>query len=97
MSAPREGQWRRGLDVLNAGKTAKAPVLMAEAWIRTPSIEKIGMSRPNHEAGRSPAADSPCLGSGNTTKNWSTACIEHLSAAVETGHARCLLQLVAMC
>ena len=56
----------------HARKTAKAPVLMAEAWARTPSIARTGMPRPVCEAARSAAADSPYLGSGSATKHWFT-------------------------
>ena len=60
---------------LHARKTAKAPVLMADAWARTPSIARTGMHRPVCEAPRSAAADSPCLGGGSAAKTLVRPCI----------------------
>ena len=51
-----------GLYVLNARKTATAPMLMAEAWVQAHSIGRTGMHRPVYEVARSAATDSPCLG-----------------------------------
>jgi hypothetical protein len=65
---------RAGLDVLNARKTATAPMLMAEAWIQAHSIGRTGMRRPVYEAARSAAADSPCLGSGSVARTLVRAC-----------------------
>ena len=63
-----------GLDVLNARKTATAPMLMAEAWVQAHSIGRTGMRRPVYEAARSAAADSPCLGSGSVARTLVRAC-----------------------
>ena len=63
-----------GLDVLNARKTATAPMLMAEAWVQAHSIGRTGMRRPVYEAARSAAADSPCLGSGSAARTLVRAC-----------------------
>ena len=43
-------------------KTATAAVLVAELWVRTPSIGRTGMSIPVDEVARSAAPNSPCLG-----------------------------------
>jgi hypothetical protein len=85
------------LGVLNARKTATAPVLMAEAWVRTHSIGRTGMPRPVCEAARSAAADSPCLGCGSATRTLVRACIGRLSVVAGTAHARWLRQLGAVC
>ena len=81
----------------HARKTAKAPVLMAEAWARTPSIARTGMPRPVCEAARSAAANSPYLGSGSATKTLVHACIGRLSVVAGTARARWMWQLAAVC
>jgi hypothetical protein len=81
----------------HARKTAKAPVLMAEAWARTPSITRTGMSRPVCEAARSAAADSPCLGSGSATKTLAHACIGRLSVVAGTARARWCSPFAVVC
>ena len=81
----------------HARKTAKAPVLMAEAWSRTPSIGRTGMLRPVCEAARSAAAGSPCLGSGKATKILVQPCIGGLSVAAGTARARWVWQLATVC
>ena len=81
----------------HARKTAKAPVLMAEAWARTPSIARTGMPRPVCEVARSAAADSPCLGSGRATKTLAHARIRRLSVVAGTARARWMWQLAAVC
>ena len=86
-----------GLGVLNARKTAKARVLGAEAWARTPSIERTGVSRPVCEAARSAAADSACLGSGSATRTL----VHHVRRTALRGgwdgRSRCLWQAVVVC
>ena len=81
----------------HARKTAKAPVLMAEAWARTPSIGRTGMPRPGCEAGRSAAAESLCLGSGSAAKTLVHARIGRLSVVAGTVRARWLRQLTTGC
>ena len=81
----------------HARKTAKAPALMAEAWVRTPSITRTGMPRPVCEAARSAAADSPCLGSGSATKTLAHACIGRLYVVAGAARARWMWQLAAVC
>ena len=81
----------------HARKTAEAPVLMAEAWARTPSIARTGMPRPVCEAARSAAANSPYLGSGSATKTLVHACIGRLSVVAGTARARWMWQLAAVC
>ena len=81
----------------HARKTAKAPVLMAEAWARTPSITRTGMSRPVCEAARSAAADSPCLGSGSATKTLAHARIGRLSVVAGTARARWRSPFAVVC
>ena len=94
---PRRRAIRRRRRGRHARKTAKAPVLMAEAWARTPSIARTGMPIPVCEAARSAAADSPCLGSGSATKTLAHACIGRLSVVAGTARARWLRQLAAAC
>ena len=93
------GSWstRTVLRGLHARKTAKAPALMAEAWVRAPSIGRTGMPRPVCGAVRSATADSPRLGSGSATKTPVHACIGRLSVVAGTARARWLRQLAAVC
>ena len=65
-SDPRPARRRR--QGRHARETAKAPVLMVEAWARTPSIGRTGMLRPVCEVARSAPADAACLGSGSATR-----------------------------
>ena len=81
----------------HARKTAKAPVLMAEAWVRTPSIGRTGMPRPVCEATKAAAADSACLGSGSATKALAHACIGRLSVVAGTAHARWSSTFAVVC
>ena len=81
----------------NAGKTAATPVLMAEAWVRAPSIGKTGAPRALCEAAASAAADTACLGRGSATKTQVRLCFGRLSVVAGTGRARWLWQLVAVC
>ena len=78
-------------------KTAKAPVLMAEAWTRTPSIGRTGMLTPVCEAARLAPADAACLGSGSAARTLVHPCIGRLSVAGGTARARWLRQLAAVC
>ena len=91
------GSTRTVLRGLHARKTAKAPELMAEAWVRAPSIGRTGMPRPVCGAVRSATADSPRLGSGSATKTPVHACIGRLSVVAGTARARWLRQLAAVC
>ena len=81
----------------HARKTAKALVLMAEAWTRTPSIARTGMPRPVCEAARSAAADAPCLGDGSATKTLVHPGIGRVSVVAGTARARWLRQLATVC
>ena len=74
----------------HARKTAKAPVLMVEAWARTPSIGRTGMLRPVCGVARSAPADAACLGSGSATRTLVHACIGRLSVVAGTARARWL-------
>ena len=57
-----------GPGVLNAGKTAKAPMLVAETWSPDALNRGVGMYKPVYVVARSAAAHPPCLGTGSTTK-----------------------------
>ena len=81
----------------HARKTAKAHVLMAEAWARTPSIGRTGMLTPVCEAARVAPADAACLGSGSAARTLVHPCIGRLSVAGGTARARWLQQLAAVC
>ena len=83
--------------MLNARKTARAPVLMARAWVRTPSIERTGAFRALYEAARSAVANSLCLGSGSTAKTQVRLCIRRLSVVAGTAHVRWLWQPASIC
>ena len=100
-SPPGRDRRRRGAPegwaCLNARKRAKVPVLMAEAWTRTPSIGRTGLLRPLCEVARSDRADSSCLGSGSAAKTLIPACIGRLSVAAGTARARWLRQLGTAC
>eukprot|EP01043_Picozoa_sp_COSAG02_P047608 COSAG02_NODE_4582_length_5188_cov_2.108166_4_plen_292_part_00 len=88
---------RRAGRAINARKTGRAPVLMAGAWVRAPSIGRTGASRALCEVARSAAADSPCLGSGSSAKTRARPCIRRLSMVAGTARARWLRQLAAAC
>jgi hypothetical protein len=76
------------LGVLDARKTARAPVLMAETWVRTPSIRRTGPFRAPCEAATSATADAACLGCGSATRTVVRPCIVRLSLVAETARAR---------
>eukprot|EP01043_Picozoa_sp_COSAG02_P011945 COSAG02_NODE_449_length_22094_cov_4.917027_13_plen_207_part_00 len=82
---PRDGA---GLGVLDARKTARSPVLMAETWVQTPSIRRMGPCRAPCEATTSAAADAACLGCGSATRTVVRPCIVRLSLVSGTAHAR---------
>ena len=72
-------------------------MLVAEAWVRTPSIVRTETLRPIDVATRSAAPDSPCLGSGSTAKALVSTCIGRLSVMAGTGFARYLGQIIVVC
>ena len=86
-----------GLSVLNARKTARDPVLMAEAWVRTHSIGRTGPHRPACEATTSATADAACLGCGNAARTVVRVCIGCLSVVAGTARARCCSPFAAVC
>ena len=86
-----------GLSVLNARKTARDPVLMAEAWVRTHSIGRTGPHRPACEAATSATADAACLGCGNAARTVVRVCIGRLSVVAGTARARCCSPFAAVC
>ena len=86
-----------GLSVLNARKTARDPVLMAKAWVRTHSIGRTGPHRPACEAATSATADAACLGCGNAARTVVRVCIGRLSVVAGTAHARWCSPSAAVC
>ena len=93
---PPGSRGRAGKACCNARKTARAPVLMVEAWVQAPSIGRTGVPGGLCEAARTAAADSLCLGSGSTAKTLVRPCIRRLSVVAGTARARCLRQLAAV-
>ena len=81
----------------HARKTARAPMLMAGAWVRAPSIGRSEPSGAVCVAARSAATYTACLGSGSAAKTLDHACIGRLSEPAETSHARWLWQLGGSC
>jgi len=86
-----------GLSVLNARKTARDPVLMAEAWVRTHSIGRTGPHRPACEAATSATADAACLGCGNAARTVVRVCIGRLSVVAGTARARWCSPFATIC
>eukprot|EP01043_Picozoa_sp_COSAG02_P027512 COSAG02_NODE_1628_length_11586_cov_3.954644_4_plen_257_part_00 len=93
----RPGGGGAGLSVLNARKTARDLVLMAEAWVRTHSIGRTGPHRPTCKAATSAMADAACLGCGNAVRTVVRVCIGRLSVVARTAHARWCSPFAAVC
>jgi hypothetical protein len=85
------------LGVLDARKTARAPVVMVKTWVRTPSIRRTGQRRPLCEATTSAAADAACLGCGSATRTLARPCIGRLSEVTVAAHARWFSPFAAVC
>ncbi len=86
-----------GLGVLDARKNARAPVLMVETWVRTPSIRRTGPFRAPCEATTSATADAVCLGCGSATRTMVRPCVVRLSVVTGTAHARWCSPFATIC
>ena len=86
-----------GLGVLNARKTATAPAVMTEAWVRTHSIGRTGARRPACEAATAATADAACLGCGNDARTVVRVCIGRLSVVAGTARARWCSPFAVVC
>ena len=85
------------MGVLNARKTARDPVLMAEAWVRTHSIGRTGPHRPACEAATSAMADAACFGCGSGVRTVVRVCIGRFSVVAGTARARWCSPFAAGC
>jgi hypothetical protein len=94
---PEQPAGGAGLGVLDARKTARAPVLMAETWVRTPSIRRTGPFRTPCEAATSATADAACLGCGSATRTVVRPCVVRLSLVTGNAHARWCSPFAAIC